>query len=107
MTDESERVREAAVAAAVQQLVRELAPGGVTKAHGARLEGGVPTMWLVTTTDAEKRRVLEEGRFAVLTRAALCAGGVPLAVANRVQVSVESLETLDRDFDGSWARRLR
>ncbi|MGN6132729.1 MAG: hypothetical protein ACTHOK_20565 [Nocardioidaceae bacterium] len=107
MADKSGREREAAVDAAVEDVVRELEPDGVTKAHWAWREGGVATMWLVTTTDAEKLRVVEDGRFALLARAALSAGGVPLGVANRAEVTVESLETLDRDYDGSWARRLR
>lgn len=110
MANESRRVRrthEAAVDAAVPAVERALEAHGVIKAHGSWPVTGVPAMWLVTTTDAEKSQVLEEGRFVTLVRAELSAAGVPLSVANRAQVEVESIETLDRDYDGSWARLLR
>ena len=84
-----------------------LAAQGVIEAHGSWSGDGAPMVWLVTRTDAEKSAVLEDGRFVMLVRAELSSAGVPFDAANRAQVAVESYETLDRDYGGSWAQLLR
>ncbi len=110
MTDELGRVRknqQAAIDTAVLAVVRKLERYGVTGVHWFWPEQGAPAMWLVTTTDAEKSMVVDHGMFATEVHAELSAAGVPFGVSNRATVTVESLETLDRDYHGSWAYLLR
>jgi len=92
----------AAVAAAVPAIVRATAPHGVTDAYWFIAYYGYPVVWLVTATDAEKAGVIAHRVLRPEVLAALGDAGVALDLLERAAVTVQSQETVDRDFGGSW-----
>ncbi|HVQ86783.1 MAG TPA: hypothetical protein VMT88_01255, partial [Actinomycetes bacterium] len=61
----------------------------------------------VTTTDAEKATVVEHGFFRPEVLSALAGAGVAPDLVERAGVTVESQETVDRDFEGRWFYAMR
>jgi hypothetical protein len=86
----------------VRDVVHDLKTQGVVRAIpflGFHVE---PVVWLVTTTDAEREAVIQDGipREFVIER--LRRAGVRPDLAAGAGVVVESEETVDRDFGGNW-----
>ena len=91
-----------AIARAVPRVVADLAEWGVTDVHWFVAFHGEPVLWLETTTDAEKAEVFAHDCFADRVRALLAEAGLPDDLAARAQVTVESAEAVERDFEGRW-----
>jgi hypothetical protein len=107
--DEDERNSQTsvAVAEAVPVIVGALAAHGVTDVQWFIAFHGYPVIWLVTASDDEKAAVAGRGFFRPEVVVALSAAGVESDLAQRVSVTVESQETVDRDFEGSWFYAMR
>lgn len=97
-----EAVTRAGAAAAVAPIVRALDRFGVVSAYWFLAYAGEPVIWLVTRSDRDKARVTEQGMFTARVQDLLVAAGVPPELAGQAQVTVESEETVERDFEGSW-----
>lgn len=97
----------AAVTAAVPVIVDSLATYGVTNVFWFLAYYGSPVVWLVTTTDDEKATVVEHGFFRPDVLSALAGAGVAPDLVERAGVTVESQETVDRDFEGRWFHAMR
>lgn len=100
--DGRERATSRAVTAAVPAIVRALAGHGVTDAYWFLAYYGYPVIWLITSTDAEKADVAAHGFFRAEVLAALGGAGVAPDLAERAGLTVESHETVNRDFEGNW-----
>jgi len=96
-----------AVTAAVPMIIGSLAANGVTNVHWFLSFHGYPVIWLVTNSDAEKERVTEHGCFRTEVLSALAEAGVADDLVERTHVTVESEQTVDRDFEGSWFYAMR
>lgn len=59
-------------------------------------------IWLVTVTDEEKKGVAERGLLRADVLGALRESGVRSDRLERAHITVESQETVDRDYDGNW-----
>lgn len=92
----------AAVAEAVPAIVTAGAGLGVLGAHWFLAFHGYPVVWLVTATDAEKAEVAERGLLRAEVLAALRESGVHADLLEQTHVTVESQETVDRDYEGNW-----
>ena len=97
----------AAVTSAVPVMRRCLARHGVNDVRWFLAFYGYPVVWLVTSTDADKATVVEKGFFRPDVRSALAGAGVAPDLVDRAAVTVESQETVDRDFEGSWFYAMR
>ena len=97
----------AAVTAAIPVIVGSLATHGVRDVQWFLAFHGYPVMWLMTSTDAEKATAVEHGFFRPEVLAALAQAGVAPDLVERAGVTVESQETVDRDFEGSWFYAMR
>jgi hypothetical protein len=92
---------------AVPVIVRSLAAHGVSDVQWFLAFHGYPVVWLVTSTDTEKATVVEQGFFRRDVLSALAGAGVAPDLVERAAVTVESQETVDRDFEGSWFYAMR
>jgi hypothetical protein len=61
-----------------------------------------PVVWLVTQTDLERDNLLKAGLLRDLVVQRLREAGVREDLAKDAGATVESQETVDRDFDGNW-----
>lgn len=91
----------------VRRAVDDLRPQGVVRAIpflGFHVE---PVVWLVTETDAERERVVQDGipREFVIDR--LRQAGVRADLAANAGVTVESEETVKRDWNGNWREAMQ
>ncbi len=96
---------ERAVVAAIPAIVAAFA-----KCQGVRwflAFHGEPVVWLVTETDADKAVLLDSGVLRSEVQRALSAAGVADELVVRARVTVESEETVARDFDGKWHYAMR
>ena len=87
--------------------VRELRSLGVVRANsflGFHLQ---PVVWLVTEHDAERDQLLADDRLQDLVLLHLSRAGVRDDLTARGGVTVESEETVDRDFNGSWYHAMK
>jgi hypothetical protein len=99
-----------AVNAAIPELVDALNQWGVTRVTWFQAFHGYPVVWLVTDTDAAKAVVRNHSCFRSTVQDILVANGVDSALAAETAlrgVTVESEETVVRDFDGSWFNAMR
>jgi len=86
----------------VRRVVRELEPRGVTSAIpflGYYVE---PVVWLITRSDADRDLLLHAGIPRNLVIQRLRESGVRADLAERAEVTVESEETVKRDYGGNW-----
>jgi hypothetical protein len=102
-----ERAANAAVQAATPTIVAALKRWGVTGLQFFLAFGGEPVIWLVTSTDAEKNDVANHGFFVGEVRTLLLEAGLAPELATRASVTVESQETVDRDYESSWFSAMR
>jgi len=89
--------------AAILEIVRELVPNARLSRIGPT-DFGVPSWscWVITPTDRERNRIQgDKGPLARLDLAAAKAGFAPAVFV------VESEETVDRDYQGSWFYAMR
>jgi hypothetical protein len=86
----------------VPGIVRATARHGGRDAYWFLAYNGYPVIWLVTTTDGEKAAVMALGLLRAEVLAALGDAGVPPDLVERASVTVESQETVGRDFEGKW-----
>lgn len=86
----------------VRRVVRDLEPQGVIRAVPFLGFHVQPVVWLVTRGDAERDLVTEHGipRDFVIQR--LEEAGVRPDLAARAGVTVESEETVEREYGGNW-----
>ena len=64
-------------------------------------------VWLVTFTDAEKDALHGSSPFLNEVRQVLDEAGLPWSEAHLDGTVVQSQETVDRDYEGSWFYALR
>lgn len=105
--DRHERATSAAVARAVPAIVAAGAGLGVSHVHWFLAFHGYPVIWLVTATDDEKAALAEHGLLRQEVLAVLGETGVRPDLVERTQITVESKETVDRDYEGSWFNAMR
>lgn len=91
-----------AVNVAVPAIVAAGAGLGVLNAFWFLALHGYPVIWLVTATDAEKAEVAKRGLLRAEVLAALREAGVQSDLVEQTHITVESQETVDRDYEGSW-----
>jgi hypothetical protein len=103
----SERGTRQAVVRAIPRIVESLSASGVTGVQWFLAFQGEPVIWLVTATDADKSRVAEQGFFRDIVCRLLVEAGLPDVLASRVGVTVESEETVARDFESNWFYAMR
>jgi len=106
-TGERDGATGAAVALAIPAIVAATAGQGVVDAQWFIAFHGYPVIWLVTTADTEKEEVAARGFFRPEVLVPLRVAGVRSDLADRTHVTVESQETVDRDFQGSWFYAMR
>ena len=83
-------------------IVQTLAGYGVVGAFSFGAYSDKPVVWLVTRTDAEKALVEKRGFFRDVVCQLLLDAGLPADLSAATLVTVESDETVDRDFGGDW-----
>jgi hypothetical protein len=91
-----------AMARAAKAAVEEFRGAGVTRSWSFLGFHCDPVIWLVTETDAERDALCREGipRSQVIEH--LLRAGVRGDLAHAAGVTVESQETVDRDYGGNW-----
>jgi hypothetical protein len=100
--------REANRAAAESTLLRTFAPLGVTAVRSMPQVGNSWLgVWLQTTGDEERDRLLSNPRTVPWIRELLVASGYPVVEASITAVTIQSQETVDRSYDGSWFYAMR
>jgi hypothetical protein len=87
---------------AVPAIVAALGECGVTDVEWMVGYHGYPVCQLITTTDAEKAVVVEHDHFRDTVVQHLAEAGVPSEPLEQAAVTVQSQETVDRDFEGRW-----
>jgi hypothetical protein len=63
---------------------------------------GLPSFCVEIATDRQRDRILREPNFYCQRCDATRAAGFPSDLVPRIRFRVESRETLDRDYGGSW-----
>ena len=91
-----------AIARAVPRLVDALGEWGITDVRWFLAFHGEPVLWLETRTDAEKAAVAARECFTEQVREILTEAGLDADLARRARVTVESAQSVERDFEGSW-----
>jgi hypothetical protein len=92
---------------ATRSIVGALHEHGVIDVHWFLAYEGYPVVWLVTETDVEKAAVAGQGFFRPTVQQLLADAGVPTDLAARAGVTVESNESVDREWDGKWHFAMR
>ncbi|HMM94846.1 hypothetical protein [Phycicoccus sp.] len=64
-------------------------------------------VWLVTRSDVERDKLLKSGLLRDLVVQRLREAGVRRDLAEQAGATVESQETVDRDFDGNWRHAMQ
>ena len=65
------------------------------------------SVWMGTTTDAQRDGLLTSGPHLELVRGILDLAGLPAGDVGEVDTTSRSQETVDRDYEGSWFYALR
>ena len=65
------------------------------------------SVWMGTTTDARRDRLLTSGPHLELVRGILDLAGLPAGDVGEADTTSRSQETVDRDYEGSWFYALR
>lgn len=86
----------------VRRVVEELRPQGVVRAIPFLGYHVQPVVWLVTRRDAERDLLTQRGLPRDLVVRRLEDAGVRSDLAARAGLTVESEETVDRDYGGDW-----
>lgn len=96
-----------ALARGTKRAVGDLRPLGVTRAISFLGFHCDPVVWLVTETDAARDAICRNGipRDQVIDH--LLKAGVRRDLAAVAGVTVESQETVDREWDGNWHFAMR
>jgi len=87
--------------------VDDLKPVGVTRSWSSLGFHCDPVIWLVTETDAERDAVCQNGSPRALVVEHLLTAGVRADLAAYAGVTVESQETVDREFGGNWREAMQ
>lgn len=64
-------------------------------------------VWLATTTDAQRDALPSKEPLLSAVREAVAEVGYPVAELDNIHSTVQSQETVDRDYKGSWFYALR
>ncbi len=72
--------------------------------NGSRL--GQPSFCVEVTTDQQRDRVLQEPNLYLQLREALYDAGYPTDIVPSIHFRVESRETLNRKYGGSWSEAM-
>lgn len=92
---------------AARRLVEELKDHGVTGDYSFLGFHCDPVVWLVTRSDVERDKLLKSGLLRDLVVQRLGEAGVRRDLAEQAGATVESQETVDRDFDGNWRHAMQ
>ena len=92
---------------AARRLVVELKDQGVTGDYSFLGFHCDPVVWLVTQTDLDRDKILESGLLRELVIQRLKEAGVKGELAEQAGATIESQETVDRDFDGNWRNAMQ
>lgn len=102
-----ERYSREAVEQANRAIVAALQEHGVIDVHWFRAYYGEPVLWLVTATDLQREAVARSGCFRDVVLPLLGEFGVPSDLLKDACVTVESNETVDRDWNGNWFHAMK
>ncbi len=95
-------------AAAESTLMRAFAPFGFTAVRSMPVVGNTWLgVWLQTTNDEERDRLASNPQTLPWIREVLVASGYPVIEASLTTVTIQSQETVDRSYDGSWFYAMR
>lgn len=100
--DRDDGATSAAVTVAVAAIAAAGARTGVVDVLWFLSFHGYPVIWLVTAMDAQKAEVARHGLLRPEVLAALREAGVRPDLLEQVHITVESQETVDREYEGSW-----
>jgi len=95
------------VSAAVPRIVSSLAAHGVRNVLWFLAYDGHPLIWLVTDTDEERGSVAEHGFFRAEVLSALTDSGLAPELVHHTGITVQSQESVDRDWDGNWRHAMQ
>jgi len=59
-------------------------------------------IWITTETDAQRDALLGDALYQRQFRQILAEVGYPAEAISQVGLAIESQETVDRDYEGSW-----
>lgn len=85
-----------------KRAAKELAGLGVTRSISFLGDFIEPVVWLVTERDSERDHLMESGEMRDTVLRSLRKAGVREGLVQGAGVTVESQETVDREFAGSW-----
>jgi hypothetical protein len=87
--------------AAIEAITRRYCPSAKAfRWRGSRL--GQPLFCVEVVTDEQRDRIVEESSLYQQFQDALNAAGYPASVVPSIHFRIESRETLDRKYGGSW-----
>jgi len=86
-----------------QQIVRRRLSSAEVTTWGGKDEH--PVFWIKTGNDEERDQLLTDSSLSEDFRTALLQAGYPALDVPLAQCVVESQETVDRDYAGSWVKR--
>lgn len=89
---------------AEHELLKRVEARGVTRVASVAAFPDVPGawIWLCTMTDAERDNLIEDPTIVSTGLSTLEDAGFVSSDTSRSGVVVQSQETVDRDFEGSW-----
>lgn len=92
-----------------EAIVRRLAPHGVQHVEFVSAFGSSEDVWvwLATATDAQRDALSGEEPLLKDVREAVASAGYPPDELHNIHSTVQSQETVDRDYKGSWFYALR
>lgn len=90
-------------------IIEALGCAGVTRVETVAAFPGQTgvAVWLGTTTDVEAGRVRDSGTAPESVREVLAAAGLGVQELDGLSVVVQSQETVDREYGGSWFNAVR
>jgi hypothetical protein len=94
--------------AAELTLMQAFAPLGVTTLRSMPDVGSTWLgVWMQTTSDEERDRLMSNPRTVPWIRELLVASGYPVVEASVTTITIQSQETVDRNYEGSWFYAMR
>jgi hypothetical protein len=93
----------------LQDRIQDRAPGAKVSDLGCIGDLGPESLgvWVKTRTDAERDGLLADATLKQTLDQALSQAGYPEAAIPHVELTIQSQETVDRDYEGNWFYAMR